>query len=257
MNFGFTRWFMAMLAAASISHPVIADEVRVAVAANFTGAARELAPLFEKQTGHSVKLSFGSTGKLYTQIENGAPFDVFMAADTKRPERAVQKGLAVPDSQFIYARGRLVLWSTSPCLFEDGETYLRGATFDHLAIANPKTAPYGLAAQQVMQKLGVWDEIDMQDKLVRGDSIAQAFQFVATENADIGFVAMSQVKAWKGDAGSSWEVPQELYEPIDQGAVLLKRGAENPAARAFMAFLSSAEASSVIEGFGYGVKSTP
>jgi molybdate transport system substrate-binding protein len=252
MKLRITRWFMALLAAVLIGHHAVADEVRVAVAANFTGAANEIAPLFKKLSGHSVKLSFGSTGKLFTQIENGAPFDVFLAADSRRPKKAEYEGLAVPGTRFTYARGKLVLWSASPCLFEDGETYIRGGTFDHLAIANPKTAPYGLAAQQVMQKLGVWD--DMQDKLIRGDSIAQTFQFAATGNAEIGFVAYSQIMKWKDRDGSLWIIPDNNYAPIEQQAVLLKRGADNPAARAFIEFLKGTEARSVIEGFGYGVE---
>ena len=229
-----------------------AGEVSVAVAANFTDATREIVPLFEKATGHTAKVSFGSTGKLYSQIENGAPFEVFLAADTKRPIKAEKAGLAVPGKRFVYAKGKLVLWSAKKGLFQDGEQFLKSGGFEHLALANPKTAPYGLAAQQVMEHLGVWS--GLQSKLVRGDSIAQTFQFVASGNAQAGFVAYSQVKAWKGDAGSSWLVPAAYYKPIDQAVVLLKKGEANPAAQAFFDFLKSDAAHKVIERFGYGIE---
>jgi molybdate transport system substrate-binding protein len=228
-----------------------AAEVSVAVAANFTDATREIVPLFEKATGHTVKASFGSTGKLYSQIENGAPFEVFLAADTKRPIKAEKEGLAVPGKRFVYAKGKLVLWSAKKDLFHAGESYLKKGHFAHLALANPKTAPYGLAAQQVMEHLGLWSTL--QAKLVQGDSIAQTFQFVATGNAQAGFVAYSQVKAWKGAGGSAWVIPAAYYKSIDQAAVLLKKGASNPAAQAFLDFLKSDAARKVIEGFGYGV----
>ncbi len=229
-----------------------AAEVNVAVAANFTAATRKIVPLFEKTTGHSVKLSFGSTGKLFAQIENGAPFEVFLAADTKRPIKAEKEGLAVPGKRFIYAKGKLVLWSAKSGLFKDGEEYLKKADFAHLAFANPKTAPYGLAARQVLQHLGIWSQLHT--RLVQGESIAQTFQFVATGNAQIGFVAYSQVKAWQGPAGTSWVIPMAYYQPIDQAVVLLKKGAVNPAAMAFFNFLGSKAARKVIEGFGYGVE---
>ena len=252
MKFRMTRWFMALLTVASISHPAMADEVRVAVAANFTGAAQELAPLFEKLTGHSVKISFGSTGKLYTQIENGAPFDVFLAADSRRPKKAEDEGLAVAGTRFTYAKGKLVLWSPKKGIFKDGEAYLKKRSFSRVALANPKTAPYGLAAEQVLEHLGLWG--DVQGKLVRGDSIAQTFQFVATGNAELGFVAYSQIMKWKDRDGSLWIVPDSYYAPIEQQAVLLKKGADNPAARAFVEFLEGVKARSVIEGFGYGLE---
>jgi molybdate transport system substrate-binding protein len=229
-----------------------AGEVNVAVAANFTGVTHKLVPLFEKASGHTVKVSFGSTGKLYAQIENGAPFDVFLAADTKRPSKIEQEGLAVPGKHFVYARGKLVLWSAQAGLFQDGEAYLKKGDFAHVAIANPKTAPYGLAAQQVLEHLGVWAAL--QSKLVQGESIAQTFQFVATSNAQIGFVAYSQVKAWQGARGATWEIPMAYYKPIEQGAVLLKLGQDNPAAQAFFDFLKSDSARKIIEAFGYGVE---
>lgn len=228
-----------------------AEEVIVAVAANFTDAARDLAPLFEQVTGHTAKMSFGSTGKLYAQIENGAPYGVFLAADSARPEKAETAGLAVPGSRFTYARGKLVLWSAKAGLFESGEAYLKALRFSRAAIANPKTAPYGLAAQQVMIRLGIWERV--QPKLVRGDSIAQTFQFTATGNTEVGLVAHSQVKGWSGDTGTVWEIPDGYYAPIAQQAVLLRKGEDNPAARAFHAFLKSPRARAVIEAYGYGL----
>ncbi len=230
----------------------LADEISIAVAANFTDATRDIVPLFEKATGHTVKVSFGSTGKLYAQIEHGAPFEVFLAADSKRPEKAEMAGLAVEGSRFTYAVGKLALWSPKAGVFSDGEAFVKKGDFNRAAIANPKTAPYGLAAQQVMEHLGVWN--NLQAKLVRGDSIAQTFQFAATGNTEVGFVALSQVKAWKESNGSVWEIPQAYYEPIAQQAVLLKKGSEKPAAQAFLDFLKSSEAHVVISGYGYGVK---
>ena len=243
-----------MLCISLFARHLLAGQVSVAVAANFTDATRRLAPLFEQATGHRLKISYGSTGKLYAQIEHGAPFEVFLAADSARPQKAEQTGLAVPGSRFIYARGRLALWSAKTGLFAAGEPYLKAGGFAHLAIANPKTAPYGLAAKEVLEHLGLWS--DLQARLVRGDSIAQTFQFVATGNAEAGFVAYSQVKGWQGEAGSVWLVPQDYYAPIDQAAVLLQKGAHNPAARAFLEFLKGDAARQVIEGFGYGVDKT-
>ena len=232
--------------------PVTAQEVSVAVAANFTDATRDIVPLFEQATGHKVKVSFGSTGKLYAQIENGAPFEVFLAADSKRPKKAEAEGLAVNGSRFTYAMGKLALWSPVAGRFDNAEAYLKKGDFAHVSIANPKTAPYGLAAQQVLQHLGVWDKL--QGKIVRGDSIAQTFQFAASGNAQIGFVAMSQVKAWKKSEVSVWDIPQTYYAPIEQQAVLLEKGETNAAAQAFLEFLKSREAHKVITAYGYGVK---
>jgi molybdate transport system substrate-binding protein len=229
-----------------------ADVVSIAVAANFTDATREIAPLFEQTSGHTTKISFGSTGKLYAQIEHGAPFQVLLAADTKRPAKAEKAGLAVPGSRFVYAKGRLALWSVKPDRFSDGEAFLKQGDFKHLALANPKTAPYGLAAQQVMQRLGVLKPLT--PKLVKGESISQTFQFAATGNAQAGFVALSQIKAWEGDAGTLWLIPQPYYDPIEQAAVLLAKGKENPAAVAFLEFLKSDAAREIIERYGYGVE---
>lgn len=235
-----------------LSHQTVADEVKIAVAANFTDATREIAPLFEKTTGHTTRISFGSTGKLYSQIEHGAPFEVFLAADTKRPIKAENEGLAVSGSRFVYAKGKLALWSAKPDLFEDGEAFLKAGAFDHLALANPKTAPYGLAAVEVMQHLGVLEPLTA--KLVKGDSISQTFQFVTTGNAEAGFVALAQIKGWQGETGTLWEIPADYYAPIDQAAVLLQKGQDNPAAKAYLEFLKSDAAREVIKRFGYGVE---
>ncbi len=224
-----------------------AGETNVAVAANFTEAAREIGALFEKRTGHKAIFSFGSTGQLYTQITQGAPFEVFLAADQKRPEKAVNEGLAVADSRFTYATGRIVLFSGDEELVK-GEQTLRNGDFTKIAIANPVTAPYGAAAVEAMKALGVYDELSA--KIVRGNNIAQTYQFVATGNAELGFVALSQLAGKEG--GSRWIVPARLYPIIAQDAVLLKQGAGNEAARAFFGFLKSPEARAVKKKFGYG-----
>ena len=227
----------------------------VAVAANFATAARALAQEFEARTDHTVRMSFGSTGKLYAQIENGAPYEVFLAADMERPLLAVKAGLADPDSRFTYAVGRLVLWSPQPGLFEDGQRYLEEADFHRLAIANPKTAPYGLAAFQTLNRLDLW--AGLSPKLVRGESIAQTFQFVATGNVEAGFIALAQLWDWGGAAGTAWPVPEDLYEPLTQQAVLLQKGRDNPVARAWLQFLRAPEAVAIIDQYGYGVALAP
>ncbi len=244
--------FSSLLAILLSSDPLFAAEVRIAVAANFINASRKIAPLFEKTSGYHTRISYGSTGKLFAQIENGAPFDIFLAADSRRPARAEAEGLAVVGTRFIYARGKLVLWSAKRDAFGDGKSWLQKSSFRHLAMANPKTAPYGLAAQQVLVHLGLWQSI--QSRLVRGESIAQAFQFVASGNAGAGFVAWSQVRAWKRDPGTIWMIPAKDYAPIEQVAVLLKRGKDNPAAQAYLRFLKSGAARKLIEDAGYTVK---
>lgn len=249
--------FLPLILGSLVCTPLFADEVRIAVAANFTNASRVISLLFEKQTGHKVKVSYGSTGKLYAQIANGAPFDVYLSADTKRPIKAVEDGLAIADSLFVYAKGNLVLWSANPHAFENftnGEDWFTNANFKRIAIGNPKTVPYGLAAQQVIKNLGRWKTV--QRKLVRGASISQTFQFVATGNTDAGFVAWSQAKGWqdaKQITGSLWNVPADYYQAINQSAVLLNKGKKNPAALAFLAFLKSKNTQGLIKGFGYGI----
>lgn len=230
--------------------PALADQVSAAVAANFTDVTRQLAPLFERATGHTLVPSFGSTGKLAAQIEHGAPYQLFLSADSERPAALEEEGLAVAGTRFVYAVGRLVLWSPTPGAAS--EQALRDGGFAHLAIANPKTAPYGRAAQQVMEGLGVLGSL--RPRLVTGDSIAQTFQFVATSNAELGFVALSQVLALpEAGRGSVWLPPAGAYEPIEQGAVLLTKGEQSAAARAFLEFLRGAEAREVIRSLGYGV----
>lgn len=224
-----------------------AAETHIAVAANFTEPAKEIARGFEAKTGHTAVLSFGATGQFYAQIKQDAPFAVLLAADEATPAKAVEDGLAVAGSRFTYAVGRLVLWSKGPTRVT-GEETLKTAAFEKLAIANPAVAPYGAAAVQAMKALGVY--ATLQPKLVQGNTIAQAYQFVDTGNAEVGFVALSQVIA--GNAGSRWLVPDALHDPIRQDAVLLKRGADDEAAKAFLAYLKGPEAGAVIARYGYG-----
>jgi len=224
-----------------------AGQVRVAVAANFTAAAREIGALFQRTTGHRVHYSFGSTGQLYTQITQAAPFEVFLAADRARSERAVAAGLAVADSRFTYAHGRLALFSRDPSLVKD-ETSLRHPSITRIAVANPTTAPYGAAAVAVLGALGVYR--DLAPRLVWGNNIAQTYQFVATGNAELGLVARSQIA--RHDEGSRWRVPEHLHPTLAQDAVLLLRGADNPAARRFLDFLRGPQAAAVKTRYGYG-----
>jgi len=242
------RLFVAAVALMVLSSlPAKADEVAVAVAANFTEAAKQIAKSFAEKTGHTAVLSFGSTGQLYTQITQSAPFGVFLAADAARPAKAVKEGFGVDGSEFTYAVGKLVLWSKVAGVTA-GEDALKAAKFDKVAIANPKTAPYGAAAVEVMKALGVYDTLE--PKIVQGNSISQTLQFVDSSNAELGFVALSQVV--KKDEGSKWAIPQDLYKPIRQDAVLLKPGADNAAAKAFIDFLKGADAGAIIAKFGYG-----
>ena len=227
-----------------------AAEVRVAVAANFTEAAREIAGAFQKRTGHSAVLSFGASGPLLTQIQQGAPFEVLLSADRERPEQAVAQGLGVADSRFTYAIGKLVLWSKGAD-FVHGEATLKAGKFSKLALANPETAPYGAAAIEVLKALGLHPALA--PKLVQGNNIAQAFQFIDTGNAELGFVALSQLAGNSG--GSRWLVPQNLYTPIRQDAVLLESGASNAAASAFLTFLKGPQARALIEKYGYELPS--
>ena len=224
-----------------------AAEVKVAVAANFTEAANEIGALFEKATGHKAVYSFGATGPLYTQITQAAPFEVFLSADQDRPKKAIDDGLAVPGSRFTYATGRIVLFSIDKDKVK-GEATLKQGNFAKIAIADPVAAPYGVAAIEAMKKLGVYDAL--QGKVVMGSSIAQAYQFVETANAEVGFVALSQVT--DPNKGSRWIVPENLHTVIAQDAVLLKTGVNNPAAQAYMTFLKGPEAGAVKDRFGYG-----
>jgi molybdate transport system substrate-binding protein len=229
-----------------------ADQVTAAVAANFTAAMKKLGPAFERQTGHRLVASFGATGALYAQISNGAPFDVFLSADDKTPQRLIKDGGAVAGSDFIYARGRLALWSATPGFVDAEGAILKTEKFTRIAIANPQAAPYGQAAVDALTKLGLLDAL--QPKFVTGESIAQAQQFVSSGNVPLGFIALGQVMALpKSERGSWWLVPDTLHQPIDQGAVLLARAKSPRASRAFLDFLKSPEAVKIIRDFGYDV----
>jgi molybdate transport system substrate-binding protein len=229
-----------------------ADQVQIAVAANFIAPAQQIATGFEQATGHRVQLAFGSTVQLYAQIHNGAPFAVLLAADEATPARLEQEGAAVAGSRFTYAIGRLVLWSARPSYVDPEGAVLGKGAFVHLAIANPKLAPYGAAA---VAALGASRHLAaVQPRLVEAESIAQAYQFVASGNAELGFVALSQVmKDGRLTRGSAWVVPAALYPPIRQGAVLLRRGADSAAARAWLSYLKGPQARAVIRSFGYGL----
>lgn len=230
--------------------PAYAAEVSVAVAANFTAPMQKIAQAFEQDTGHRAVLSFGSTGALYAQIRNGAPFHVLLAADDETPAKIDKEGLGVSGSRFTYATGRLVLWSKQPALVDDKGAVLRSGKFERIAVANPKLAPYGAAAIEAMTKLGVL--ADVQPKIVQGDNIAQSYQFIATENAQLGFVALSQVISdGRLAQGSAWIVPADLHAPIKQDAVLLTSGKDNPAAAALLAYLKSEKVRAVIRSYGY------
>ena len=233
---------LALLAGGAVN----AELATVAVAANFAKPARALADRFEAQTGHEIRLSLGATGALYAQIKNGAPFDVLMAADALRPQLLVEEGAAIKGSQFTYAVGRLVLWSARIDV-ADGPAVLRAGEFRKIAIANPDIAPYGLAAMQTMAKLGVTEQ--MPGKLVQGANIGQAHAMVGTGNAALGFVARSYLE--ESEAATGWIVPADMHDPIEQDAVLLKRGADNKAARTFMEYLKGEEAQAFIRNAGY------
>lgn len=231
---------------------VHAAEVQVAVAANFAGPMKALAADFEKATGHKAVLASGATGKFYAQIQSGAPFDVFLAADDETPARLDKEGATVPGNRFTYATGKLVLWSAKPDLVDAKGEVLKSGQFAHIALAAPKLAPYGAAAVEAMTRLGVFARLE--PKFVQGESIGQTFGFVSSGNAELGFVALSQVwENGKLKSGSAWIVPAELHSPIRQDAVLLNRGKDNAAAVALMAFLKSDAAKAVIRSFGYEI----
>lgn len=241
---------LALLLAAILvlfTAPARAGETQVAVAANFAEPAKQIAVAFQKATGHTAVLSFGASGAFYTQLTHGAPFELFLSADADRPQKAEQEGFAVPKTRFTYAIGRIALYSVRPGLVDAKGAVLKRGGFAKIAIADPATAPYGAAAVQAMQRLGVYPALA--PKIVKGSSIAQTYQFIATGAADLGFVALSQLVAVPG--GSRWIVPKALHAPIDQQAVLLKTGAANPAAWAFLKFLKSPQALAIIRRYGY------
>lgn len=227
-----------------------AAEVQVAVAANFTAPMQRIAADFEKETGYKALVAFGATGKFYAQIKNGAPFEVFLAADDTTPAKLENEGETVMGSRFTYAVGKLVLWSAKEGYVDPEGDVLKSTAYKHLSIANPKTAPYGAAAMAVLAKLGLSDTVT--GRTVQGENITQAYQFVATGNAELGFVALSQVfKDGKVGAGSAWIVPASLYEPIRQDAVILVKGKDNPAATALVDYLKGPKAAAVIKSYGY------
>lgn len=242
--------FVASLTLAALG--ARADEVQVAVAANFAVPLARLGEGFTAATGHSLRISAGATGKFYSQIVAGAPFDVLIAADDETPRKLIAEGLAVTGSNFTYAVGKLVLWSAQPGLVDDQGAVLAAGRFAHLAIANPKVAPYGAAGLEVLKARGLGEAVA--PKLVTAESIAQAYQFVSTGNAELGFVALSQVAVpGKPTVGSYWLVPSNLYGEIRQDAVLLRAGANKPAAAALLAYLKGAKARELIKSFGYGL----
>ncbi|MGL4602944.1 MAG: molybdate ABC transporter substrate-binding protein [Iodobacter sp.] len=227
-----------------------AGEVSVAVAANFTAPMQKIAAAFAQDTGHKAQLSFGSTGKFYTQIKNGAPFQLLLAADDETPARLEKEGLGVAGTRFTYAIGKLVLWSKQPGLVDAKGEVLKTGPFERLAVADPKLAPYGVAAMQTLSKLGLLSR--WQGKLVQGENIAQAYQFVLTENAPLGFVAMSQVFAnGRITQGSAWLVPSHLHTPIRQDAMILASGKDNAAALALAGYLRGEKARQIIRSYGY------
>ena len=227
-----------------------AEEAMVAVAANFSAPMQQIAALFQKETGHQIKLSFGASGGIYAQIKNGAPFDLFLSADQLTPQKLEAEGLGVPNSRFTYATGQLVLWSKQEGLVDAKGHVLQNKSIQRIALANPKLAPYGAAAIETMTNLGLLKEL--QSKLVQGDNIAQTYQFVSTQNAQIGFVALSQVFAnGKITSGSAWIVPGNLHQPIQQDVILLRKGQDNKAATALLLYLKGEQAKKILKSFGY------
>ena len=241
---------LAMSALLGFASVAIAGEVQVAVAANFTAPMQKIAAEFEKDTGHKALLTFGATGKFYAQIKNGAPFEVLLSADQETPARLEQEGATANGSRFTYAIGKLVLWSTREAIVDSTGDVLKRGGFDHIALANPKLAPYGTAAVEAMKALGVADTLA--PKFVQGENIAQTYQFISTANALLGFVAMSQVyENGKLKSGSAWIVPSNLYSPIRQDAVILDKGKGSAAAAALMKYLKSDKVKAVIKSYGY------
>ncbi len=243
-----------LLVALGLALPALAaraGDVQVAVAANFTAPMQAIAAEFEKDTGHRAVTAFGATGKFYAQIKNGAPFEVFLAADDTTPARLEAEGDAVTGTRFTYAIGRLVLWSAKEG-YVDAKGEVLTSDFRHLSLANPKTAPYGAAAMDTLAKLGLADRL--RGRIVQGENISQAHQFVSTGNAELGFVALSQVfKDGRITSGSAWVVPAGMYAPIRQDAAILSRGKDNPAARAFVDYLKGAKAAAIIRAYGYAL----
>lgn len=245
-----TRALSTLMLAVSVHANASAATAQVAVAANFAEPIKAIAAVLEKTTGHTIRITLGSTGKLYAQIKNGAPFDVLLAADATTPHKLEQEGLAQPGSRFTYARGKLVLWAAQAGRVDDKGQVLTAANLGKVAYANPKVAPYGAAAVQAIDKLGLTSALT--PKLVQGESIGQAFTFAATGNADVGFVAMAQVlEGGRLKSGSMWVVPQTLYSPIEQDALVMQKSAGNEAAQALMKLLKSPAIKDLIRSYGY------
>lgn len=249
------RFFRLTVAAwmLSLAPLTFAETVLVAVAADFTKPMTEIAADFQKATGHEAKLSFGSSGKAFAQIQSGAPFEVYLSASEKYPVELEKAGLVVPGSRFVYAIGKLVLWSATPGYVDDKGEILKTGNFKHIALADPTHAPYGVVAEEVMTSVGVLDKL--RPLFVMGENISQTFQFVTTGNAELGFVALAQVidlNTGKIGSGSGWLIPDELHGPFNQTAVLLQTGAENPAAQALVDFLKSPTARAIIQKYGFG-----
>jgi molybdate transport system substrate-binding protein len=238
-----------ILIAALIAAPALADEVQVAVAANFTAPMQKIAPDFEKDTGHKIVAAYGATGKFYAQIKNGAPFEVLLTADDETPVKLEKEGAAVAGSHFTYAIGKLVLWSAKPGVIDDAGEVLKKGGFDHIALANPKLAPYGAAAIETMKALGTYDAL--QARIVTAENIGQAYQFISSGNAELGFVALSQVLKDGKIEGSAWIVPAKYYTQIRQDAVMLDKGRGKPAAEALLKYLKGDKARAVIKSYGY------
>jgi len=246
------RFALAALATFMTFNSAWADEVQVAVAANFTAPIQAIAKDFEKDTGHKLVAAYGATGQFYAQIKNGAPFEVFLAADDSTPAKLENEGDSVKGSRFTYAIGTLALWSAKPGYVDAKGEVLKKNEFKHLSIANPKAAPYGLAATQVLDKLKLTEATKA--KIVEGQNITQAFQFVSTGNAELGFVALSQIyKDGKVTEGSAWIVPASLHEPIKQDALILNKGKDNPAAKALVDYLKGPKAAALIKSYGYEI----
>lgn len=247
--------FVITIGLASISANAVAVQATVAVASNFTKTIEAVYAEFAKtHPQHKIRFAFGPTGKLLAQIKNGAPFDAFFAADEKRAQLAIQHTGALADSYFVYAQGKIVLYSQKHPVAKQPQQVLRNADFRHIALANPKTAPYGERAQAYLQKMGLYTQL--KSKVVKGESIAHAFQYVATGNAEIGFIALSQVVDPQSplyQTGEYWVVPQTDYAPINQGAVITKRGQHNQAIFDFMQFMRSVKAQRIIQSYGYGL----
>lgn len=255
LKFLFKTHILYLLLTMSLSISVQAEQLTAAIAANFAGTIKQLKPLFEHETGHRLITSFASSGTLFAQIQNGAPFDVFLSADEQRPRQLIHDGVGVADSPFIYASGQLVLWSSQAEFIDPQGNILRDGQWPakdirHIALANPKTAPYGRAAMETLKALQLVEST--KPYRVTGQNIAQTFQFVASGNAQLGFIAQAQLLALpESERGSYWLVPQAMYSPIKQMAVMLNRGRENSAAEAFMKFLQSPQAQSIIRDRGY------